>query len=157
MGGEITQISLGHIFNEMLTDCRFPFDSRRLLAGAKVTLRNPCEDVVSLLLLSPSLRMALTNMASPVGGWYSVKTSNPVASQYLLAPNASAITTADISWQDPMDDLVLMANELAFRTAFATTTEVVGNVSRNPAVEIGAPPSEVDGAALERRRSGHLC
>lgn len=73
--------------------------------------------------------MALINTASPVGGWYAVKTSNPVASQYLLTPNASAITTADISWQDPMDDLVLMANELAFRTAFATTTQVVGKVS----------------------------
>lgn len=141
----------------MLIDFRFSLYSRRLLARAKVTLRNPCENVVSAPLLSRGLRMALTYSASPVGGWYAVKTSNPVASQYLLAPNASAITTADVSWQDPMDDLVLMANELAFRTAFTMTTEVVGNVSRNSAVEMGALLSEVDGTALSRRRCGHLC
>lgn len=63
--------------------------------------------------------LGLTNFCSPVGGWYSLDTTSPVSSQYLRAPNASAIESFDITWGDPMEDMILMANEPAFRTAHA--------------------------------------
>lgn len=63
---------------------------------------------------------------SPVGGWYAVWATNPVSSQYLRAPNASAIASTDIYWDDPINDMILMANELAFRTTYQTSSEVVG-------------------------------
>ena len=64
----------------------------------------------------------LTKFRSPVGGWYSLDTSSPVSSQYLKAPNASAMESFDTTWEDPMADMILMANELAFRTAHAISS-----------------------------------
>jgi hypothetical protein len=59
---------------------------------------------------------------SPVGGWYSLDTTSPVSSQYLRAPNATAIESVDVTWDNPMADMILMANELAFRTAHAISS-----------------------------------
>lgn len=38
-------------------------------------------------------------------------------------PNASAISTYDVSWDDPMSDMILMANELMFRAAYTMSSE----------------------------------
>ncbi|KAK3699974.1 hypothetical protein LTR37_016218 [Vermiconidia calcicola] len=63
----------------------------------------------------------------PVGGWYSLETTTSSSSQYLRAANASAIATYEVTWEDPMEDMVKMANELAFRTAYTTTSWSPGN------------------------------
>lgn len=74
-------------------------------------------------------QLLLTSPLSPVGGWYAIRATNPIASTYLRAPNASAITGAEVTWADPMDDMILMAHELAFRTALTTSSEVPGTAT----------------------------
>lgn len=66
---------------------------------------------------------------SPAGSYYKVSTTAASSSQYLRAPNASALSTYDVTWDDPMADMILMANELAFRTAVTTSTLAPGGVS----------------------------
>lgn len=54
-------------------------------------------------------------------------TTAAAASGYLRSPNASAIASYDVTWDDPMEDMILMANELAFRTAYTTSSTVPGS------------------------------
>jgi hypothetical protein len=82
---------------------------------------------------------------APVGGWYSLRPSNPVSSmrlsscaqqdvltfregQYLRAANASDLLSTELYFEDPMVDMALMAHELAFRTAYTETSIVPGGV-----------------------------
>lgn len=48
--------------------------------------------------------------------------SNPVSSQYLVAKTYGEADSYNLTFDDPMSDMILMANELAFRTAYTFST-----------------------------------
>lgn len=60
----------------------------------------------------------LTNDPGPDGEWCCLDHSSPVCNQYLKVTNASAMESFNVTWDDPMADVSLTANELAFRTPY---------------------------------------
>ena len=57
------------------------------------------------------------------GSWYSIDTNSTTASMYLHIQNASTLQTVDVTWKDPLDDMISKLNELIFRLAVATSGE----------------------------------
>ena len=59
-----------------------------------------------------------------------LKTSRAISNQYVRAPNISAMKSFDVTWDGPMTYMIVRANELAFRTAYATSSmspEIAGS------------------------------
>lgn len=61
------------------------------------------------------------------GSWYSIDTNSTTASMYLHVQNASTLQTVDVTWKDPLDDMISKLNELIFRLAVATSSQGVSS------------------------------
>ena len=68
------------------------------------------------------------------GFWTDVRTNGSSPLVYIQYPNKNTLNTYGITWTDPMDDAILMLQELSLRTALATTfqTNLYQGRSRPP-------------------------
>ena len=67
------------------------------------------------------------------GRWSDIVTEDIVSSTYLRTPVTPQMDNYNVTWADPTDDIVAMAQELTLRAAIATTDKIVvyfGNENR---------------------------
>ena len=55
-------------------------------------------------------------------GWLRIRPVGDTALSYLHSPNETGIGSFDVTWQDPIDDMITMIRELSLRVAVATTS-----------------------------------
>jgi hypothetical protein len=70
---------------------------------------------------------------SHVGDWNSIDTwdGDIVSSTYLRAEAVEDLQSYNVTWADPIDDIIAMAHELTLRTAIATTHVMPYNLEGN--------------------------
>ena len=56
------------------------------------------------------------------GPWNSVRTNKSSALVYIDVANATMLSSLDVQWNDPIDDMISMIQELSLRTAIVTTS-----------------------------------
>lgn len=61
--------------------------------------------------------------------WFQILTDGQSANAYLRSPNPWSMSSAQITWDDPIEDMMSMIRELSLRTAIATTTHAPGPVN----------------------------
>jgi hypothetical protein len=97
--------------------------------GSKLTFPDNPSTLGGIWMALNSKYRVQANM-SHVGGWDSIDTfdGDIVSSTYLRAETAEDLQSYNVTWADPIDDIIAMAHELTLRAAIATTHVMPYNI-----------------------------